>query len=114
LKLSYDTATGAGWSINAAKGITAGRKGYKASLFEGGINVPFIARWPVKIKAAAMDEDSLISAVDLLPTFCEIAGAERPEGYESDGQSQLSVLTGEKAPLRDKPLFWKSLSAWPA
>ncbi|MDB4681982.1 sulfatase-like hydrolase/transferase, partial [Akkermansiaceae bacterium] len=55
LSLNYDTATGAGWGINAAKGITAGRKAYKASLFEGGINVPFIARWPGKIAAGKVD-----------------------------------------------------------
>jgi arylsulfatase A-like enzyme len=44
LELGYDTATGAGWGIAASRGTTAGRKGYKATLFEGGINVPFIAR----------------------------------------------------------------------
>lgn len=75
LDLIYDTATGAGWGNAAAKGITAGRKAYKASLFEGGINVPFIARWPGKIAAGRVDNQSLISAVDLLPTFCELAGA---------------------------------------
>lgn len=113
LKLQYDTATGAGWGIAAAKGITAGRRGYKASLFEGGINVPFIARWPGKIAAGEVDNESLISAVDLLPTFCEIAGVDLPDNYTPDGVSQVSVLKGEVAPTREKPLFWKSDSRYP-
>ncbi len=113
LKLGYDTATGAGWGIAAAKGITAGRKGYKAALFEGGINVPFIARWPGTIAAGAEDHVSLISAVDLLPTFCEIAEVELPSDYAPDGVSQLSTLKGEPYPLREKPLFWKMQSGWP-
>jgi len=115
LTLSYDTATGAGWGIAAAKGITAGRKGYKAALFEGGINVPFIARWPGKNAAGNVDDVSLISAVDLLPTFCEIAGAELPDGYEPDGVSQVEALMGKtKEAVREKPLFWKSQAPWPA
>tara|TARA_R110002096_G_scaffold11515_4_gene42334 strand:- start:189 stop:1577 length:1389 start_codon:yes stop_codon:yes gene_type:complete len=114
LTLGYDTATGAGWGIGAAKGITAGRKGYKAALFEGGINVPFIARWPGKIAPGAIDNTSLISAVDLLPTFCEIAGVELPADYQPDGINQLDVLTGTPVAERGKPLFWKSQSPWPA
>ena len=107
LELSYDTATGAGWGIAASKGITAGRKGYKAALFEGGINVPFIARWPGKIAAGKIDNSSLISAVDLLPTFCELAGATVPNGYKADGISQVAVLKGTASTTRSKPLFWK-------
>jgi arylsulfatase A-like enzyme len=114
LDLQYDTATGAGWGIAASKGITAGRKGYKSSLFQGGINVPFLARWPGKIAAGKIDDASLISAVDLLPTFCEIAGAKLPRMYSPDGVSQFSVLLGKKKPKREKPLFWKFPSAWPA
>ncbi len=114
LALMYDTATGAGWGIAASKGITAGRKGYKASLFEGGINVPFIARWPGKIAAGAIDDSSIISAVDLLPTFCEIAGVKLPSSYQGDGLSQVSVLKGNEKPIREKPLFWKYESPWPA
>lgn len=115
LKLQYDTATGAGWGIGAAKGITGGRRGYKAALFEGGVGVPFIARWPGKIPAGKIDEESLISAVDLVPTFCAMAGASFPEGYEPDGVNILPVLfQEEQMPKRTKPLFWKSISAWPA
>lgn len=114
LSLMYDTATGAGWGIAASKGITAGRKGYKASLFEGGINVPFIARWPGRIAAGKVDDLSLISAVDLLPTFCEIAGVELPADYQPDGVSQVAVLEGKAAPAREKPLFWKIDASWPA
>ncbi len=114
LSLMYDTATGAGWGIAASKGLTGGRKGYKASLFEGGISVPFIARWPGKIEVGKVDDTSLISAVDLLPTFCEIAKAQLPDGYIPDGQSVLNVFKGNEMPLRDKPLFWKYPSPWPA
>ncbi|MEM9280816.1 MAG: sulfatase-like hydrolase/transferase [Verrucomicrobiota bacterium] len=114
LALHYDTATGAGWGIGAAKGVTAGRKGYKASLFEGGINVPFLARWPGKIAAGEVDDQSLISAVDLLPTFLELAGVSLPDDYAPDGESQVAVLKGEPIETREKPLFWKSLSRWPA
>lgn len=114
LGLMHDTATGAGYNHAAAKGITAGRKGYKAALFEGGIGVPFIARWPGKIAAATVDNKSLISAVDLLPTFCEIAGVELPDSYQPDGVSQLAALMGRGKSIRDKPLFWKMQSGWPA
>ena len=77
-QLMYDTATGAGYGIGAAKGVTGGRKGYKAALFEGGIGVPFIARWPGRIAAGKVDDTSLFSAVDLLPTFCQVAGCRPP------------------------------------
>ena len=114
-ELHYDTATGAGWNVAAAKGITGGRRGYKGSLFEGGVGVPFIARWPGKIAAGKVDSESLISAVDLLPTFCELAGAELPTGYEPDGQSITKILKGEATMTkREKPLFWKIGAAWPA
>jgi len=113
LDLHYDTATGAGWGIAAAKGLTAGRKGYKSALFEGGIGVPFIARWPGQIAEGNIDNSSLLSAVDLLPTFCEIAGVELPDGYEPDGISQVAPLLGKPTKTRIKPLFWKMQSPWP-
>ena len=117
LVLQYDTATGAGWGIGAAKGITGGRKGYKSALFEGGIGVPFIARWPGKIASANIDRTSMISAVDLLPTFCELAGADLPDNYSPDGVSQVQAILGKATTLhevtREKPLFWKMQSRWP-
>jgi arylsulfatase A-like enzyme len=114
LELMYDTATGAGFGIAASKGITGGRKGYKASLFEGGIGVPFIVRWPGQTPAGRVDRETLLSAVDLLPTFCEVAGAAVPEGYQSDGISQLAALRGTPSSRRASPLFWRTDARWPA
>lgn len=113
LKMHFDSATGAGFGIAASKGITGGRKGYKAALFEGGIGVPFIARWPGKIKPGVIDNVSLMSAVDLLPTFCEVAGVELPTTYKPDGISQVATLKGKEYPSRTKPLFWKIGASWP-
>jgi len=113
-QLMYDTATGAGYGIGAAKGVTGGRRGYKAALFEGGIGVPFIARWPGKIAAGKVDDTSLFSAVDLLPTFCQVAGVKLPSSYTPDGVSQMSTLLGKGKSKREKPLFWKYDSPWPA
>ncbi|MBC8326243.1 MAG: sulfatase-like hydrolase/transferase [Verrucomicrobia subdivision 3 bacterium] len=114
LKTMFDTATGEGFNIAAARGITGGRKGYKAALFEGGVGVPFIARWPGKITAGKVDKTSIFSAVDLLPTFCEIAGAKLPSAYRPDGISQVATLKGKGNALRDKPLYWKTVAPWPA
>ncbi len=113
LELTYDTATGAGFGIAAARGITGGRKGYKGALFEGGIGVPFIARWPGKIAAGKVDQHSLMSAVDLLPTFCDLAGARLPDSYKPDGVSQVAALLGKGQETRSTPLFWKMQSGWP-
>jgi arylsulfatase A-like enzyme len=109
LTTTYDSATGEGFGGGASVGTTGGRNGRKASILQGGIGVPFIARWPGKIKAGAIDDVSWISAVDLLPTFCEIAGAQLSEGYQPDGLSQVATLQGTQMQLRDKPLFWKDL-----
>jgi N-acetylgalactosamine-6-sulfatase len=114
LESMYDTATGKGFNVAASKGITGGRKGYKAALFEGGVGVPFIARWPGKIAAGKIDRTSIFSAVDLLPTFCEIAGVKLPASYQPDGVSQLTTLKGKGKSLRKKPLFWKTVAPWPA
>ena len=113
LSLMHDAATGAGFGVGGAKGVTGGRKGYKGALFEGGIGVPFIARWPGEIAAGKVDKTSLISAVDLLPTFCEIAGVELPSKYMPDGLSQVTTLKGKAKTQRDKPLFWKMDAPWP-
>ncbi|MGJ8654564.1 MAG: sulfatase family protein [Opitutaceae bacterium] len=108
LGMMYDSATGVGFGIAAAKGQTGGRKGYKASLYEGGINVPFIARWPGKVPANKIDDQSMLSAVDLLPTFCSIAGADLVDGYQPDGLNQVEALLGAQTENRAKDLFWKS------
>jgi N-acetylgalactosamine-6-sulfatase len=107
LTLKYGSATGEGFGGAACVGTTGGRKGRKHSIYQGGVGIPFIARWPGKIAAGEIDDVSWISAVDLLPTFCEIAEAPLPKDFRPDGQSQLNVLMGEKALLREKPLFWE-------
>ena len=114
LTLGYDSATGLGYGIGAAKGITAGRRAYKGALLEGGIGVPFIARWPGKVPAGKVDVTSILSAVDLLPTFCDLAGVKLPASYKPDGLSQVKALKGKGDSLRKKPLFWRIGAPWPA
>ena len=87
-------------------GETGGLKGEKRSLFAGGIRVPFVVRWPGVVPAGKTDTDSVITAVDQLPTFLEAAGIELPEGYEPDGQSVLAAFKGE-AFARTKPIYWE-------
>ncbi len=87
-------------------GETGGLKGEKRSLFAGGIRVPFIIRWPAATPAGVNDETSVLTAVDLLPTFLAAADVPLPEGYEPDGENVLSAFTGEEF-KRTKPIFWE-------
>jgi arylsulfatase A-like enzyme len=85
---------------------SAGLRGSKLSLYEGGIHLPFIARWPGHISADRVDETSVISAVDLLPTFCALAGAPAVTAAALDGEDQSDVLLGASRP-RKRPLYWE-------
>ena len=76
----------------------------KGSLYEGGIRVPGILRWPGKTKPGS-ESDEPICGVDFLPTVCAIAGLEPPQDRALDGASFLRALSGE-AVKRQTPLYW--------
>ena len=87
-------------------GKTGGLKGQKRSLFAGGVQVPFIVRWPGHAPQGKVNKTSVITAVDLLPTFLEAAGIEAPKDYALDGQSVLAAFEGKDF-MRTKPIFWE-------
>ena len=105
-KQASDTSTGPGLGTYYSVGEKGELKGQKRSLYAGGIRVPFIARWPGFIPAGKINRDAQLSAVDVLPTFVELAGAKVPEGYVSDGESIVSALKGNDFE-RTKPIFWE-------
>lgn len=75
-------------------------KGYT---HEGGIRTPMVASWPQKIKAG-QKSDHISAFWDVMPTLCEIAGVEVPEG--TDGISYLPSLTGKDQKAHDH-LYWE-------
>jgi arylsulfatase A len=80
-------------------------RGMKLHLYEGGIRVPGIVRWPQRIKPGQTSHEPVVS-YDLLPTFCAIAGVTPPADRALDGSSVLPLLTGEPV-KRLKPLYWQ-------
>jgi arylsulfatase A-like enzyme len=94
--------------IKKANGITdnAPLRGGKGMLYEGGIRVPYVFRWPGKIPPGTVC-DQPINSVDLYPTLLELAGAKPPEKYPLDGVSYVRLLTsGGKAPLDREAIYW--------
>ena len=85
----------------------AGLRGAKLGMYEGGIRMPFIVRWPGHAPAGQVDERTMISAVDLFPTLCSLAGAKLPEGKGLDGQDMSAAISGMPVPERKAPLFWE-------
>jgi len=80
-------------------------RGGKASVLEGGFRVPFIARWPGNIKPNTVC-DEMVNAMDLLPTFAGIAGAEPPQDRVIDGKDMLPLLTGEPGARSPHEVFF--------
>ncbi|PZX51044.1 arylsulfatase [Algoriphagus chordae] len=79
-------------------------KGYKRDLYEGGIRVPMLARWPGKITAGT--ETVQVSTFwDVLPTLADVTGVAIPEGI--DGISFLPTLLGENSQKNHASLYWE-------
>jgi arylsulfatase A len=72
-----------------------GLRGMKADAWEGGHRMPFIVRWPERVKAGTVS-DQTICFTDLLATFADICGSELPEGATPDSFSFLPVLEGQQ------------------
>ena len=81
-------------------------RGRKRSLYEGGVRMPFIARWPGHIPAGRVDKTSVLAAVDFLPTLGKIAGVPLPGDAMLDGEDVSDILLGQSRP-RKLPLFWE-------
>lgn len=75
-------------------------RGSKATTYEGGVRVPFIARWPGRIPASQVRGD-VVTAMDLFPTLAAMAGAPLPAGRTLDGRDASTLLQGGAAPPFD-------------
>jgi arylsulfatase A len=78
-------------------------RGYKGSVYEGGIRVPMIVRLPDRVEAGSVSDAPGYFA-DWFPTLCEATGLEPPAGMS--GQSLWKVMTGAETPESRKPMIW--------
>ncbi len=83
---------------------SAGLRGNKRDLYEGGIRVPFIVKWPGKVKANTKS-DFVGAFWDIMPTFVQLTGAEKPKN--TDGISFVNELTGNGKQKAHEYLYWE-------
>ncbi|MEZ6037995.1 MAG: sulfatase-like hydrolase/transferase [Planctomycetota bacterium] len=91
-------------------------RGHKGQVFEGGIRVPFLVRWPAGLPKGAVYEQPVI-ALDILPT--SLAAADAAHGGDKaldakplDGVDLLPFLRGEQQGAPHEALFWKMGDTW--
>jgi arylsulfatase A len=98
------THGGVGGSDSAFFASAGPLRGLKGSLYEGGIRVPFIARWPGRIAAGTVS-DLPCASYDVLPTLCELTGARTPK--DVDGLSLVPTLLGKAGQKKHDFLYWE-------
>jgi arylsulfatase A-like enzyme len=84
--------------------LVGGYRGRKGDTYDGGMRVPYIFRWPGKIKAGAVCRERIIG-VDVYPTLLGLAGITPPRNYPLDGVDLSPLLRGRTASLPPRPLF---------
>jgi len=83
-------------------------RGFKTSLWEGGIHVPAIAWYPQKISPGTVSE-SVLAGMDVLPTLLSVAGIKTD--IEFDGKDFSKVLFDNEE-MPERPLFWRYRNQW--
>ncbi len=78
--------------------------GGKATMWEGGLRVPCIMKWPGRIKDKQVI-NNFISSLEIFPTLLSVAGLEKPDSLFLDGFNILPLLTGDKN-LERKEMYW--------
>jgi arylsulfatase A-like enzyme len=83
--------------------LNANLRGWKGELYEGGIRVPMMVRWPGKIKPGSVTDQPCYFP-DFFPTFAKLAGVEVDK---TDGENLLPLLTGKTKKLPSRFLYWE-------
>lgn len=76
----------------------------KGTLFEGGIREPMLAWWPGRLAAGSINHE-IISSVDFLPTFADLAGIDLADHQVFDGKSLVDILEGHGAEP-ERAIYW--------
>ena len=79
-------------------------RGAKGMLYEGGIRVPLVIRWPGRVEPGNSCDTPVIGS-DFYPTILEMAGVGKPSGHVLDGESLLPLLAGAGS-LKREAIFW--------
>ncbi|MFV0266286.1 MAG: sulfatase, partial [Draconibacterium sp.] len=85
-------------------GFTGSLYGRKWSLYEGGIREPFFVYWKGHFPEGKLDDQTIVSAVDVFPTVCSLLGIEYPENL--DGSDKSEAFFG-KPMLKVPPVMWE-------
>ncbi|MEW6237364.1 MAG: arylsulfatase [Candidatus Omnitrophota bacterium] len=85
---------------------TAGLRGLKGQVYEGGIRTSFFIRWPERIQTGAKI-DRIAAHIDILPTLLEACGVSKPDNLAIDGKSLLPLLTQKTPAWPDRTLYFQ-------
>ena len=98
---------GAGQRFDGVLDSSGPLRGYKRSMYEGGIRTPMIVRWPGKIKAGTISDHALYFA-DVMPTLAELSGVPHYVPDQVDGLSIVPTLTGQQGKQKKHEfMYWE-------
>jgi len=86
-------------------------KGGKLTQFEGGINVPFMMKWPAKVPAGTRYQHP-VSSTDIFATSVAAVGGSLPSDRKYDGVDLVPYVTGAKETLPHETLYWRADHIW--
>ncbi|GAA6157058.1 sulfatase-like hydrolase/transferase [Pyruvatibacter sp. HU-CL02332] len=87
--------------------VNAPYRGWKITLFEGGIRVPMLMRWPNRIPAGT-EIESPVAHIDVMPTLVAAGEGTIPDTIEIDGKDLLPLATGTSTEDPHEAIFWTS------
>ncbi|MXY67096.1 MAG: sulfatase-like hydrolase/transferase [Acidobacteriia bacterium] len=108
LDLSHNTLVIFLSDNGGARGTTANNgalRNFKHSVYEGGLRVPFLARWPERIPAGTVSDEPVIS-IDVFSTVLAAAGIEPPDELQLDSRDMLPALAGRLDRPLHEALYW--------
>ena len=101
---------GFNYGANGGGGNTGKWRGSKGTMYEGGLRVPAMMRYP-RMLGRGVVRDQAVTACDVMPTLLELCGVDRPAGVTLDGDSLLPIMR-DNAPTHHAVLHWGWQGKW--